>query len=294
MENIEVLSPVGSPESLVAAVRSGADAVYLGAKSFSARRNATNFDEDELLNTVKYCHKRNVKVYVTVNIMIKEKEIAEVIELLKYLNDLGVDAIIVQDLAVARLAQVFFADLPVHGSTQMSVQNSSALPILKKLGIKRVVVAREMNKKQLHEFCLKAKEYDIEVEYFIHGALCMSVSGQCLLSAMIGTRSGNRGLCAQSCRLPFEVENGTGYDLSLKDSSLFRYVSELKEMGVSSLKIEGRMKRPEYIAVATKCCREAVDNNYIDENLERQLKDIFSRSGFTDGYYKNQLGRDMF
>ena len=152
MENIEVLSPVGSPESLVAAVRSGADAVYLGAKSFSARRNATNFDEDELLNTVKYCHKRNVKVYVTVNIMIKEKEIAEVIELLKYLNDLGVDAIIVQDLAVARLAQVFFADLPVHGSTQMSVQNSSALPILKKLGIKRVVVAREMNKKQLHGF----------------------------------------------------------------------------------------------------------------------------------------------
>ena len=155
---------------------------------------------------------------------------------------MGVDAIIVQDLAV-KVGSSFFADLPVHGSTQMSVQNSSALPILKKLGIKRVVVAREMNKKQLHEFCLKAKEYDIEVEYFIHGALCMSVSGQCLLSAMIGTRSGNRGLCAQSCRLPFEVENGTGYDLSLKDSSLFRYVSELKEMGVSSLKIEGRMKR---------------------------------------------------
>ncbi|MGI6509631.1 MAG: peptidase U32 family protein [Erysipelotrichaceae bacterium] len=294
MKNIEVLSPVGSPESLVAAVRSGADAIYLGAKSFSARRNATNFDEDELLNTVKYCHKRNIKVYVTVNIMIKEKEIAEVIELLEYLNDLGVDAIIVQDLAVARLANEFFPDLPLHGSTQMSVSNPYALPILKRLGIKRVVVAREMNKKQLQHFCSKAREYDIEVEYFVHGALCMSVSGQCLLSAMIGTRSGNRGLCAQSCRLPFEVENGTGYDLSLKDSSLFKYVSELKEIGVSSLKIEGRMKRPEYIAVATKCCREAVDNNFVDENLERQLKDIFSRSGFTDGYYTNKLGKEMF
>lgn len=294
MNNIEVLSPVGSPNSLVAAVRSGADAIYLGAKSFSARRNATNFAEDELLNTVKYCHKRQVKVYVTVNIMIKEKEIAEVIELLEYLNDLGVDAIIVQDLAVAKLANEFFPDLPLHGSTQMSIQNPYALPILKRLGFKRVVVAREMNKKLLQQFCQKAKEYDIEVEYFVHGALCMSVSGQCLLSAMIGSRSGNRGLCAQSCRLPFEVENGTGYDLSLKDSSLFKYVNELKEIGVSSLKIEGRMKRPEYIAIATKCCREAVDNNYVDENLERQLKDIFSRSGFTDGYYTNNLGREMF
>ena len=294
MKNIEVLSPVGSPESLIAAVRSGADAIYLGAKSFSARRNAVNFGEDELLNTVSYCHKRNVKVYVTVNIMIKEKEVTEVIELLKHLNEAGVDAIIVQDLAVASLAREFFPDLPLHGSTQMSVQNPYALPFLKRLGIRRVVVAREMNRQQLQHFCLKAKEYDIEVEHFVHGALCMSVSGQCLLSAMIGSRSGNRGLCAQSCRLPFEVENGTGYDLSLKDSSLFKYVRELKEIGVSSLKIEGRMKRPEYIAIATKCCREAVDNNHVAEDLERQLKDIFSRSGFTDGYYKNELTREMF
>ncbi len=294
MKTIEVLSPVGSPESLMAAVRSGADAIYLGAKSFSARRNATNFDEDELLKTVEYCHKHQVKVYVTVNIILKEKEITEVIGLLEYLNDLKVDAIIIQDLAVARLANEFFPDLELHGSTQMSIQDPSALPILKRLNIKRVVVARELNKKQLHNFCLQAKEYDIEVECFVHGALCMSVSGQCLLSAMIGSRSGNRGLCAQSCRLPFEVKNGTGYDLSLKDSSIFQYVSELKEIGVSSLKIEGRMKRPEYIAIATKCCREAVDNNYVDEKLQRQLKDIFSRSGFTAGYYQNQLGKEMF
>jgi len=291
MEKLEVLSPVGSPESLISAVRSGADAVYLGAKSFSARRNATNFAEQELSETVRYCHIRGVKVYVTVNIMIKESELSEAMDLVRYLNEINVDGLIVQDLGLSRLIHQAFPDLPIHGSTQMSVSSVAALPLLKEMGFERIVVAREMSREQLKEFCQKAKEIDMEVEYFVHGALCMSVSGQCLLSAMIGSRSGNRGLCAQACRLPFKVDKGTGYDLSLKDSSLFRYAKELQQMGVASLKIEGRMKRPEYISMATKCCRDAVDGKQYDDTL---LKNVFSRSGFTAGYYNHELGKQMF
>ncbi len=291
MSNIEILSPVGSPESLVAAVRSGADAVYLGAKNFSARRNATNFKDNELLDTVKYCHNRNVKVYVTVNIMVKPNEVKEAVNLISYLNSINVDGIIVQDLGLARIIHDYFPDMPIIGSTQMSVSSISALPILKEMGFARIVVARELSKNQLIEFCAEAKKYDIEVEPFVHGALCMSVSGQCLLSAMIGQRSGNRGLCAQPCRLPFKVSGGTGNDLSLKDNSLYDYVREMDEMGVASLKIEGRMKRPEYISMATYCCRNAVDGKPYDTSL---LKSIFSRSGFTDGYYTGKLGRSMF
>ncbi len=288
---IEVLSPVGSLEALSAAVRAGADAVYLGAKSFSARRNATNFDYSELIEGINYAHQYNVKVYLTVNIEVKDSEMPEVIELLGFLNGHGVDGVIVQDLGIAAIIHESFPDLPLHGSTQMSIHHASALPLLKQLGYKRIVTAREMNRQELREFCRQAQQLDIEVEHFVHGALCMCVSGQCLLSSLIGQRSGNRGLCAQPCRLPFAASGGSGHDLSLKDQSLFAYVREMEEMGVCSLKIEGRMKRPEYVALATYCCRQAVDGKEYDVDL---LRKVFSRSGFTDGYYEGNLGRQMF
>ena len=293
-KDAEILSPVGNREMLYAAVRSGADAVYLGAKDFSARRNAENFTLDELKEVVEYCHIRGVKVYLTLNILIKDNELELAFDLAKNAYNTGIDGIIIQDLGLARVLHEKIPELKLHASTQMSVHSVSALPILKKLGFTQVVVSREMSKKDLKEFCEKAEELGITVEVFVHGALCMSVSGQCLLSAFLGSRSGNRGLCAGPCRLPFKAENGTGYDLSLKDLSLLEYVRELYDMGVRSFKIEGRMKRPEYVAAATFCCRQALDKGIVDKDLNETLKNVFSRQGFTDGYYKNQLGRNMF
>lgn len=290
----EVLSPVGSYEALEAAVRSGADAVYLGAKQFSARRNADNFDNTELKNAVAYCKVRGVKVYLAVNIMIGDSELQDALETVRQGVKCGIDAIIIEDLGLARLIHSAFPDLPLHASTQMTIHSPAPLKLLKDLGFSRVVVAREMSKSAIKDFCSKAKEIGIEVEVFVHGALCMCVSGQCLLSSVIGGRSGNRGLCAGPCRLPFKVKGGTGYDLSLKDLSLVSYVEELAEMGVASLKIEGRMKRPEYIAAATNAFRLAVDKQPIPEELTNALNSVFTRSGFTDGYYKSKLGRDMF
>lgn len=290
----EVLAPVGSPESLQAAVRSGADAVYIGAKQFSARRNADNFDVNDIKATVRYCHIRGVKVYLALNIMIKQSELADAFDVARMAYECGVDAIIISDLGLASLIHKHILNLQLHASTQMTVHSPACLPTLKKLGFTRVVVSREMSKDELERFCAAAKEQGIEVEVFVHGALCMSVSGQCLLSSVLGARSGNRGLCAGPCRLPFAVPNGTGYDLSLKDLCLYEYINELKEMGVASLKIEGRMKRPEYVSAATAACRQAVDNGFIDPKLFKTLQDVFSRSGFTDGYYKGALGRDMF
>lgn len=291
---VEVLSPVGSAESLEAAVRAGADAVYMGAKQFSARRNAENFDNGSLKTAVEYCHVRGVKVYLTLNIMVKQNELSAALDTARAAYLAGVDALIVQDLGIAELIHKAFPSLPLHASTQMTVHSPSALPILKKLGFCRVVLSREMSKKEIAEFCNAAKQYGIEVELFVHGALCMCVSGQCLLSSVLGARSGNRGLCAGPCRLPFKASGGTGYDLSLKDLSLVEYIDELVEMGVASLKIEGRMKRPEYIAAATAACRQALDNGYAQKELIEALGDVFSRSGFTDGYYKSVRGRNMF
>lgn len=290
----EILSPVGSKEMLHAAVRSGADAVYLGAKDFSARRNAENFDAFELSDVVKYCHIRNVKVYLTLNILIKDNEFAEAVTLATDAYNAGVDGVIVQDLGLAEFLHNELPDLPLHASTQMSIHSPLSLPLLKKLGFKQVVVAREMSLEDLRVFCLEAKRFDIIVEVFVHGALCMSVSGQCLLSAFLGSRSGNRGLCAGPCRLPFKAENGTGYDLSLKDLSLIDYIPHLYEIGVRSFKIEGRMKRPEYVAAATKACKDALINGMIDSELKQTLGNVFSRSGFTAGYLENKLGREMF
>ncbi len=294
MPLIEVLSPVGKPETLAAAVRSGADAVYLGSTEFSARRNAGNFNRTELKNAVEYCHIHGVKVYLTLNIMLKDSEINDALTLASYANEIGVDALIIEDLGIAKLIRDNLPDLPIHASTQMTVHSVSALPLLKELGFSRVVLSREMSKREIAAFCKAAREYDISVEVFVHGALCMSVSGQCLLSAFIGRRSGNRGLCAGPCRLPFEVTGGTGYDLSLKDLSLINYVKELEEIGVASLKIEGRMKRPEYVAAATAAVRQAIDEGCVKAELENSLKNVFSRSGFTSGYFEEKIGRDMF
>ena len=290
----EILSPVGNREMLYAAVRSGADAVYLGAKDFSARRNAENFDLEELKSAVEYCHIRGVRVYLTLNILIKDSELEDAFSLAKSAYNMGIDGIIIQDLGLARILHQNIPDLKLHASTQMSVHSPSALYILKELGFCQVVAAREMSKEELKALCDTAKELDITVETFVHGALCMCVSGQCLLSAFLGSRSGNRGLCAGPCRLPFKVKNGTGYDLSLKDLSLLDYIKELYSMGVRSFKIEGRMKRPEYVAAATTAARQALDKGLVDTKLANTLKNVFSRQGFTDGYYKNFLGKEMF
>lgn len=290
----EILSPAGSVEALEAAVRSGADAVYLGATEFSARRNADNFDEQQLNEAVKYCRIRGVRVYLALNILVSDREMPVAIEVARVAQRAGVDAVIVQDLGLARLLHAAFPELPLHASTQMSVHSPSALPMLKAMGICQVVAAREMSSRELVELCRAARELDMTVEVFVHGALCMSVSGQCLMSAVLGGRSGNRGLCAGPCRLPFEVPNGTGYDLSLKDLSLLPHLAELAGMGVASFKIEGRMKRPEYVAAATAAARAALDTGHVPENLARALQDVFSRSGFTDGYYTGKMGRSMF
>lgn len=290
---IEVLSPVGNKDMLTAAVRSGADAVYLGARDFNARRSADNFDSADLLDAVKYCHIRGVRVYLTLNTVLSDTEIKKALALAREAYTLGVDAVIVQDIGLARLLKEHLPNLPLHASTQLTAHSVHALPFLKSLGFSQVVASREMSERELKEFCTEAKALSMTVEVFVHGALCMSMSGQCYMSAMLGGRSGNRGLCAGPCRLPFSAEGGNGYDLSLKDLSLVSHIDKLKELGVSSLKIEGRMKRPEYVAAATAVCRRAVDGEDYTA-LADTLYKVFSRSGFTDGYFCGKLGRDMF
>lgn len=290
----EVLSPAGSEESLAAAVLSGADAVYLGVKNFSARRNADNFDDFQLEKAIDYCHDRNVKVYLTLNTMIKSKELSSAFNTAKKAYEFGADALIISDLGLAGILRKEIPGFELHASTQLSVHSPAALEILKEKGFKRVVAAREMSKDNLAEFCKKADELNIETEVFVHGALCMSVSGQCLMSSMLGGRSGNRGLCAGPCRLPFSAsDDRSRHDLSLKDLSLIEHIEELSKMGVSSLKIEGRMKRPEYVAAATAVCRMRAEGG-CDKELESDLKKIFSRSGFTDGYFEGKKGKEMF
>ena len=290
----EVLSPVGNTEMLTAAVRSGADAVYLGLDSFNARRNAENFTIDSLKEAVEFCHVRGVRVYLTLNIIISDAEMPSAIEQTVEAAKAGIDGVIAADIGFVTTLHKVLPSLPIHASTQMTVHSPAAIKSLKEIGFSRVVVSREMGRTELAKFCEEAKAQNMEVEVFVHGALCMSMSGQCFLSAMLGGRSGNRGLCAGPCRLPFAAEKGNGYDLSLKDLSLIPYLNELKEMGVSSLKIEGRMKRPEYVAAATTACRQMLDKGYVDEEINSALEKVFSRQGFTDGYYTEKLGRDMF
>ncbi len=289
MNKPEVLSPAGSMESVYAAVRSGADAVYLGSKVLNARRSAANFDNNELSHAVRYCHECGVKVYLTLNTMCFDSELNDAVKVIEHAATIGTDAIIASDLGVVSLIRNICPEMNIHASTQMSIQSAMGCVAAKELGISRVVLAREMSFDEIK----KAADVGIETEVFVHGALCMCISGQCYISSMIGSRSGNRGLCAQTCRLPFKLSGKSEYSLSLKDMSLIDHVKKLSGCNVSSLKIEGRMKRPEYVAAATACVRAAVDGADFRE-LKDKLKAIFSRSGFTDGYFTGLIGREMF
>lgn len=282
-----VLAPVGGREQLLAAVRCGADSVYFGAKGFNARQNAENFGGDDLAEAIAYCHVRGVRVYITLNTLVTDAEMPALVESLDRIAAAGADAIIVQDLHVAELAKLRHPDLPIVASTQTAVHNAEGVRMMERLGFSQAVLARELSAAEMRQV---RAETTIELEAFVHGALCMCLSGSCYLSSMIGTRSGNRGLCAQPCRLNFRL-NGRDHALSLKDMSAIPHIGALRDAGISELKIEGRMKRPEYVAAAVCACRAAVDG---DEPDMETLQAVFSRSGFTDGYLTAKRGIHMF
>lgn len=284
---MEILAPAGSRESLEAAVRCGTDSVYLGASAFNARRNADNFDALSLSDAVKYCHGRHVRVYVTLNTLIFNSEERKFLSCLEEVLDAGPDCLIVQDLGVVHLIRSVCSGVPICASTQMAIHNSSGARALEDMGITQAVLARELS---LDEISKIHEQTSLRLETFVHGAHCMSVSGLCYFSAALGERSGNRGLCAQPCRLDFRCK-GREYALSLKDLSFVRHIDELKEAGVSSLKIEGRMKRPEYVAAAVTAVKKAVMGETSDVD---NLKKVFSRSGFTDGYLTGKRNAKMF
>ena len=287
----EILAPAGTFDALAAAVRCGADAVYLGGQVLNARRNAGNFDAEEMKKAVAYCHARGVKVHMTLNTLASDEELTDAAQYaIRQACLAGVDALIIQDLGVFRLAKQCAPAMPLHASTQMSVHTLAGVRELAKLGFTRAVLARELSLEEIEAIAARSP---IELEVFIHGALCMSVSGQCLMSAMLGSRSANRGLCAQPCRLPFGAPGGTGHDLSLKDLSATEYITRLYQAGVCSFKIEGRMKRPEYVAAAVTACRKALSGED-DPALHERLRSVFSRSGFTKGYLDGELGRGLF
>lgn len=286
-ENPEILAPVGTEGSLEAAVYAGADAVYFGAGACNARRNAGQFTGERLKEAVRFCHAHGVGVHVTVNTLVRDEERGDVAETLREIAESGADAIIVQDLTVMRIAKQICPTLSLHGSTQMAVHNASGVKMLEDLGFSRVVLARELS---IEEIRAIREQTHAELECFIHGALCMSASGICYLSAMLGERSGNRGMCAQPCRLPF-VCNGAEYALSLKDMSHIAHYDVYREIGISSLKIEGRLKSPEYVAAAVDAVRRVRDGEPYSEQM---LRDVFSRGGFTEGYYTGKRNHSMF
>ena len=291
---MELLSPAGSRAALEAAVQSGADAVYMGFGAFNARRNAKNFTDEEFADAVAYCHLRGVRVFLTLNTLLTDRELPQAAEVLRKASQMGVDAVLVQDWGVLTLAQAVTPDLPIHASTQMSLFTSGGARWAERLGMERVVLARELSREDIANVC---RSCGAEIEVFVHGALCMCYSGQCTMSALIGQRSGNRGACAQPCRLPYGV-NGpckNQFPLSLKDANLSAYLQELGDMGVACLKLEGRMKRPEYVAVITSIYRRLIDEKRGPTAAETQaLEQAFSRSGFTDGYYRHRKGPAMF
>ena len=248
--DMELLAPAGSSAALHAAVQSGADAVYLGGSRFGARHSAENFTAEDMKKWVDYCHLYGVDVHVTVNTLIKEKEIAALQEYVKELNNIGVDALIVQDIGAAEIIKNTIPDMTLHASTQMTVTSLEGVKYLENMGFSRVVLARELSEKEIEHICKNAKA---EIEVFVHGAICMCYSGQCLMSSILGGRSGNRGRCAQPCRLPYELlekdkSAGNGYILSPKDMALVNDLGTLNKIGVASLKIEGRLKRAEYVS----------------------------------------------
>lgn len=300
----ELLSPAGSMESLKAGIQNGADAIYLGGSSFGARASATNFDNDELMEAVKYAKLRNVNIFVTVNTSIKENEIEELISYTDFLYKIGVDAIILSDIGVAEVLRKRYPNMELHASTQISAHSLNDVLELKKVGFNRVVLARELSIEEIKEIC---DNVDIDIEVFIHGAICISYSGQCLMSSMLGDRSGNRGRCAQPCRQSYKLINKTtgkiidvngNYLLSPKDLCSIENIEKILDTGVKSLKIEGRMKRPEYVAVVTSRYRKTIDNyinNKITDDkkaLKEDLEAIFNRK-FTSGYLMSENGSDI-
>ena len=289
----EILAPCGDFSCLEAAVRSGADAVYFGAGNFNARRNAGNFDGDRLGAAITYCRLRGVKTHITLNTLLQDGETDAALLVARNAAAAGADAFIVQDLGLARRLKQILPEVALHASTQLTIHDENGVKAAKRLGFSRVVLARELSLDEIRRVCKTAAAHGIEIEVFIHGALCMSMSGQCFLSALIGGRSGNRGLCAQPCRLPFSAGNDSGYALSLKDMSHLPYIGALSEAGVGSFKIEGRMKPPEYVAAAVSAVREARDSGRVSEETNRLLRSIFSRSGFTDGYITGER-QNMF
>ena len=290
---MELLSPAGRWEAMEAAVQNGADAVYLGCGQLNARRGAENFTPEQLGEAAAYCHLRGVKVYLTVNTLLSDRETYQAEELLRLASRCGVDGAIVQDWGLAALAARVVPDLPLHGSTQMTVHTLAGAEAAARLGMRCVVLGRELDRKAIAFICRRSP---IAVEVFVHGALCMCWSGQCAMSALIGRRSGNRGACAQPCRLPYRFDGGKpGHPLSLKDACLADHLGALADMGVSILKIEGRMKRPEYVAVVTRIYAALLRENRGPTAQERrQLELAFSREGFTDGYWRGRPGPDMF
>jgi len=287
MNHPEILAPVGGEEQLLAAVRCGANAVYLGGKLFNARRNAENFGETDLAKAVSYCHARGVKVYVTVNTIVLDSEMAALEAEAETIAAAGADAVILQDRAALRLFAGRYPSIERHASTQTAVHNVDGARFLQDIGYDRLVLARELSLPEIERIC---SSVPLPMEVFVHGAHCMSVSGACYLSAMLGGRSGNRGLCAQPCRLDWACGDNR-YALSLKDMSLLSHIRELADAGVCSFKIEGRMKRPEYVAAATTACRQALAGEPYDAEA---LRAVFARSGFTDGYLAGKRGADMF
>ncbi|MDS0527489.1 DUF3656 domain-containing protein [Clostridium sp. SHJSY1] len=300
MTKVELLAPAGSKESLYAAINSGADAVYLGGSKFSARAYASNFDNENMKIAVDYCHSYGVKIYVTMNTVLKERELLEAVKYAGYLYEIGVDALIIQDLGLLKLIKETYKDFEVHASTQMTIHNGEGALYFREKGFTRIVLSRELS---IDEIKYISKDLGIETEIFIHGALCVCYSGQCLMSSMIGGRSGNRGRCAQPCRMQYTLKSNSmgekkGYLLSPKDTCTIEDIKEIIESETSSLKVEGRMKRPEYVAGVVENYRKAIDKEVKNQKYnvaegKRVLLQLFNRSGFSKAYLKKNVGRDM-
>lgn len=289
---IELLSPAGSPEAVIAAVQNGADAIYMGLGNFNARRGAKNFTDEEFESSMRYCRIRGCKVYVTLNTLVNDREIAQAVESARLASELGADGIIIQDLGLAYAIRQALPDIPLHASTQMSIHNLAGVEAAAEMGMTRAVLARELSLEQIKFITQHAS---IETEVFVHGALCFCQSGQCYMSALIGRRSGNRGMCAQPCRMQYSLGGRMDdYPMSLKDNCLVDRLRELEDAGVACLKIEGRMKRPEYTAIVTKIYSKALKEHRqpSDEEMET-LEKAFSRQGFTQGYFNGDK-KDMF
>ena len=289
---LEILAPAGSMEALRAAVQNGANAVYLGCGMFNARQSAKNFTPEGLTEAVKYCHVRGVAVHLTLNTLVSDREMPELTKLIRHAALSGVDAFIVQDLGVVRQCKAIAPHIPIHGSTQMTVHSLPGVRLCAAWGLQRVVLSRELSREEIRFICANSP---IEIEVFAHGALCMGYSGQCYLSAAIGGRSGNRGRCAQPCRQSYGYGRWqNSHPLSLKDNCLVHYLQEMEAMGVASVKLEGRMKRPEYVAAVTDVYSKAAKSAGVTAAMMEQLHTAFNRQGFTDGYYIGRTGPDMF